>query len=67
MSVQVVPLADEAIYIRNTFIDRKDISADEVETQESDGLPNGWGCMKGKMWMADDFDEPLEDFREYME
>jgi len=26
-----------------------------------------FGCMKGKMWMADDFDEPLEDFKEYME
>ena len=26
-----------------------------------------FGCMKGKMWMADDFDAPLEDFKEYME
>ena len=25
------------------------------------------GCMKGKIWMADDFDEPLDDFKEYME
>ena len=24
------------------------------------------GCMKGKVWMADDFDAPLEDFKEYM-
>ena len=24
------------------------------------------GSMKGKIWMAEDFDEPLEDFREYM-
>ena len=24
------------------------------------------GSMKGKIWMADDFDEPLEDFKEYM-
>ena len=24
------------------------------------------GCMKGKMCMSDDFDEPLEDFKEYM-
>jgi addiction module RelB/DinJ family antitoxin len=30
-------------------------------------LPFGRGCMKGKMWMADDFDAPLEDFREYMQ
>jgi len=25
-----------------------------------------FGCMKGKIWMAEDFDEPLEDFKEYM-
>lgn len=24
------------------------------------------GWMKGKIWMAPDFDEPLEDFAEYM-
>jgi hypothetical protein len=26
----------------------------------------GFGCLKGKIWIAPDFDEPLEDFREYM-
>ncbi|MDR0315283.1 MAG: type II toxin-antitoxin system RelB/DinJ family antitoxin [Treponema sp.] len=25
------------------------------------------GCMKGKIWMADDFDAPLDDFKEHME
>jgi len=25
------------------------------------------GCMDGKVWMADDFDEPLEEMKEYME
>jgi len=25
------------------------------------------GCMSGKVWMADDFNAPLEDFNEYME
>lgn len=25
------------------------------------------GSAKGKIWIASDFDEPLEDFREYME
>jgi len=24
------------------------------------------GCMKDKIWIADDFDAPLEDFKEYM-
>jgi len=27
----------------------------------------GFGCLKGKIWMADNFDAPLDDFREYME
>ncbi len=26
----------------------------------------GFGVLKGKVWMADDFDEPLDDFKEYM-
>ena len=26
-----------------------------------------FGSMKGKMWMSDDFDAPLDDFKEYME
>jgi DNA-damage-inducible protein J len=30
-------------------------------------LAFGRGCMKGKIWMADDFDAPLDDFKEYME
>jgi len=25
-----------------------------------------FGVLKGKVWMADDFDEPLEDFKDYM-
>ena len=25
------------------------------------------GCMDGKIWMSDDFDEPLEEMKEYME
>jgi len=26
-----------------------------------------WGDMKGKIWIADDFCEPIEEMREYME
>ena len=25
-----------------------------------------FGCIKGQIWMADDFDAPLEDFKDYM-
>ena len=28
--------------------------------------PFKYGSMAGKIWMADDFDDPLEDFEEYM-
>ena len=38
----------------------------EVQSRKPSKLPFGRGCMKGKMWMADDFDAPLEDFEEYM-
>ena len=24
------------------------------------------GCLKGKVWMADDFDAPMEEMQEYM-
>ena len=29
--------------------------------------PFEFGSMAGKVWMADDFDAPLDDFKEYME
>jgi len=41
---------------------------------DSDGYPpegaarqdlRGFGCLRGKIWIAKDFDEPLEDFKGY--
>ena len=26
----------------------------------------GFGCAKGQIWIAEDFDAPLEDFKDYM-
>jgi DNA-damage-inducible protein J len=37
------------------------------QSQHADNLPFGRGCRKGKIQMAEDFDAPLEDFKEYME
>ena len=37
---------------------------------ESVGAQGGspqFGCLAGKIWLAPDFDEPLEDFKEYSE
>jgi hypothetical protein len=44
-----------------------------VETAESNSLAStdtvlkGFGCLKGKIWIAPDFDQALEDFKDYME
>jgi hypothetical protein len=27
----------------------------------------GFGCLEGQIWMADDFDAPLDCFKEYMQ
>lgn len=33
---------------------------------EETGSLKGFGCLRGKIRMAPDFDEPLEDFKDYM-
>jgi hypothetical protein len=40
-----------------------------VEPERKEGKrAQGFGCLKGKgdFWMADDFDAPPEDFKDYM-
>jgi len=37
-----------------------------VKKTNTTTLPYERGCMKDKMWMADDFNAPLDDFMEYM-
>jgi len=37
----------------------------KVTTPKS-GERGGFGCLKGQVWMSDDFDDPLEDFKDYM-
>ncbi|MCL2035239.1 MAG: DUF2281 domain-containing protein [Oscillospiraceae bacterium] len=57
------------------------IHTEKVTAREADGIisliPVGMpkkrprsemrGILKGKVWMADDFDAPLEEMKEYME
>ena len=33
---------------------------------EATGSLKGFGCLRGKIRMTPDFDEPLEDFKDYM-
>lgn len=48
-------------------------AADETATDEDSAASEpaaplkGFGAWKGKIWMANDFDEPLAEFKEYME
>ncbi len=35
--------------------------------QPVDRPATGFGCCKGLIWMAEDFDAPLDELREYME
>ena len=35
-------------------------------TKEKSLKEREFGCLKGQIWMADDFDAPLEDFKDYM-
>lgn len=39
----------------------------KLEAVESTGPRPQFGCLAGKICLAPDFDEPLEDFKDYME
>ena len=41
----------------------------EVQAQQPDSAHtsrNAYGSLQGKVWMAPDFDEPLEEFEDYL-
>jgi hypothetical protein len=50
-------------------IDNKGIPFDTAVSQDNRNVrpPFAFGCMRGQIWMSEDFDEPLDDFKEYME
>jgi len=37
-----------------------------AQSREESGSLKGFGCLRGKIRMAPDFDEPLEDFKDYI-
>jgi mRNA-degrading endonuclease RelE of RelBE toxin-antitoxin system len=40
--------------------------AEEAPKTEKAAKRGGLGIWKGKIWISDDFDEPLEDLKDYM-
>jgi len=43
-----------------------DFLVSKYHSKDSPKLPLKFGMMKGTFIMADDFDEPLDDFKDYM-
>lgn len=43
------------------------VSPTQAQTENGSHIRPQFGCLAGKIHMAADFDEPLEDFKEYME
>jgi DNA-damage-inducible protein J len=57
------------IFIRQAVRQNKipfEISADKAIVQDKNDRRAAFGCLKGKIEVPDDFNEPLDDFKEYM-
>jgi DNA-damage-inducible protein J len=58
------------LFLRQTVRERDlpfILSAKPSTARTGKDLAYGRGSMKGRMWIADDFDAPIDDFKEYME
>jgi hypothetical protein len=58
-----VAVLDYAEYLINKHIQNNSTSI--IQSQESQKKRQA-GLLKGKIWMADDFDAPLEEMQDYM-
>ena len=62
---RIIPLGNPIIPERRKLVIM--VLDEEIETQKPKvSRESMFGCMKGKMHVPDDFDAPLEDFKEYM-
>ncbi len=48
------------------FVDSLLAQVKTKKKEEGDVKKSGFGALKGMFVMSDDFDEPLEDFKDYM-
>ena len=55
--VNNLPFTIGAVSVRQ---DEQDFSAPQIRRKPM------YGCAKDKIWIADDFDAPMDDFKEYM-
>jgi hypothetical protein len=63
---KIAKLPDELKLKVEGYVDA--LLGDYTHSDESSfsGKNRGYGSLKGKVWMSEDFNEPLEDFKEYM-
>lgn len=57
-------LQTEVLHYIEFLSERYTEKTGELESQKR--KRSGFGIWKGKVWMADDFDAPLEDMKDYM-
>jgi prevent-host-death family protein len=48
------------------IVHRGDVPVARLVRYEALSAKRGFGALKGKIWMSDDFDDPLPEFEEYM-
>ncbi len=53
-------------YAKYLFENYSQTEPEQADVEQPKKKRGGFGILKGKIWMADDFDEPLEDLKEYM-
>ncbi len=59
---KIQKLSDDKIQSVEDYVD----SLMEVKESKQFTKVSGYGSLKGKIWVSEDFDAPLEDFKEYM-
>ena len=64
---KLTDLIDAALRGEEIVITKGDRIIQLTPKQPVKRYPAKAGTAKGQVWMSDDFDEPLEEFKEYME
>ena len=64
--MQPIPV-DENYKVVITFIEPVKKNTEDITKAAKRPRSELCGILKGKVWMSDDFDEPLEEMKEYME
>ena len=62
------PISVKGVYeVIITFLEPVTESLDSTKQIKKHPRSEIIGCLKGQVWMADDFNDPIEELKEYME